>query len=147
MYAIKNMHCEKYSTNVSSDMSTIINDFNNIVIDLASQIATLCPTSIIANNIDIINQLIRKNNKSIIDIFVLYILKYKPQIDAGDDAFFLGTSFDKEISSVGKNINDNDIIKKAFEFKNIWKQLSANNREIVKQYMQILCQLALLYIS
>lgn len=127
-------------------MSTII-DFNNMVIELASQLAILCPTSIIANNLDILNQLIRKNNKAIIDIFVMYVLQYKPRIDAGDDEFFLNNSFENELNEVGRAINDNDMIKKAFEFKTIWKQLKYENREVVKQYMQFLCQLALTYIS
>lgn len=124
--------------------TAIISEFNNMVIDLASQLATLCPTSIIANNMDVLAQLIRKNNKSIIDIFVIYILKYKPQIDSGDDAFFMNNSFDSELDS---HNDGKDMIKKAFEFRTIWKQLKQENRDIVKQYMQILCQLSLEYIS
>lgn len=127
-------------------MSTII-DFNNTVLELASQFAILCPTSIIANNLDILNQLIKKNNKAIIDIFVMYFLQYKPKIDAGDEEFFLNNSFDNELSEVGSTINNNEIIKKVFEFKTIWRQLKYENREVVKQYMQFLCELALSYIS
>lgn len=126
---------------------SVVADFNNMVIDLASQLSMLCPTSIIANNLDILNQLIKKNNRVIIDIFVMYVLRYKPRIDAGDDEFFLNNSFDNELNEVGREIDDNDMIKKAFEFKTIWKQLKTENREVVKQYMQFLCQLALTYIS
>jgi hypothetical protein len=129
------------------DNSDTIFDFNNMVLELASQIAILCPTSIIANNIDILQQLIKKNPKSIIDIFVMYVLKYKPLIDSGDDEFFLNNTFERELSVVGNNINDNDLVKKAFEFKTIWKQLNQQNRDVVKQYMQFLCQLSLTYIS
>ena len=129
------------------DKASVMNDFNNMVLDLASQLAILCPTSIIANNIDVLQRLIKKNSKSVIDIFVIYVLKYKPQIDSGDDAFFMTNAFDSEISAVGNSVNDNDLIRKAFEFKSIWKQLKQENRDVVKQYMQILCQLSLSYIS
>ena len=43
----------------------LVNDFNIMAIDLATQISALCPTSLIANNIDVLKQLISKNNKSV----------------------------------------------------------------------------------
>lgn len=127
--------------------STTVTEFNNMLIDLASQLAVLCPSSIIANNIDVLTHIVKKKPKVVIDAFVLYVLKYKQRIDAGDEDFFLNNSFDSEISDVEKRTNENDLVKKAFEFKAIWKQLSQQNRDIVKQYMQYMCQLALTYIS
>ena len=124
---------------------TIISDFNETLIDLATQLSILCPTSVIANNLDILKQLMKREPKKMMDIFVLYILKYKKRIDAGDDNFFMNNNFDAELGEVGNKMNDNSIFQKAFEFKSIWKQLKQDNREIVKQYMQLLCQLSFDY--
>lgn len=121
--------------------SETVTNFNNMLFDLASQIAMICPTSIIATNIDIVKRLIKREPKKIIDIFVMYILKYKKQIDSGDDAFFINNKFTSEIG------DDNSLLDKVFEFKTLWTQLNQDNRDIVKQYMQYLCQLALAYIS
>ena len=124
------------------DKSSIVRDFNSMVLDLASQLAFVCPTSIIANNMDILRQIIKRKQESIIDIFVMYILKYKRQIDAGDDNFFLNNSFDSELKD-----SNSELIKKVFEFKSLWLQLNQDNRDTVKQYMKLLCELSLAYIS
>ena len=121
-------------------MSTI-SDFNSLSVDLITQLSMLCPRSIIAINSDIIIKMIKNDPNKLIDIFTLHILKYKPQIDSGDDNFFINNSFSSEVE------NNTDMINKIFEFKSIWKQLNQQNRDFVKQYMQYLCQLALAYIS
>ncbi len=64
------------------------------------------------------------------------VLQYKDQIDEGNEEFFLGKSYDDDIDS------DNSILSKVFEFKTIWKDLKRENKDLVIQYMQILCQLA-----
>jgi hypothetical protein len=118
-----------------------IHNFNNMFIELVSQLSTICPTSIIANNSNILRQIIRKDQKKVIDIFVQYVLKYKPQIDKGDETFFMNNTYSNECGA------DDSMINKVFEFKELWKQLSPDNRNVVIQYMQFLCQIALNYLN
>jgi hypothetical protein len=120
-------------------MEEIINNFNTIALEFATQIGTVCPTSFIANNIDILTRVIKQEPQKILDLFVEYVLKYKPQIDAKDEKFFMNNTFSNDIEG------NSDAIGKIFEFKTFWKQLSHHNKEIVQQYMQFLCQLALSY--
>jgi hypothetical protein len=86
-----------------------------------------------------LKQIVRNNPKKIVDIFVQYILKYKQQIDSGDENFFMSKTYDNEI--------DDDMINKVFEFKTLWKQLNDDNKGVVIQYMQCLCQLSLNYVN
>lgn len=118
-----------------------VHNFNNMFIELVSQLSTICPTSIIANNSNILKQIIKKDQRKVIDIFVHYVLKYKQQIDKGDESFFINNSYSGECGS------DEGMVNKVFEFKELWKQLSPDNRNIVIQYMQFLCQIALNYID
>lgn len=119
----------------------IVNDFNSLVLELASQISQVCPTSFIANNLNILQHIVKTKPKKVIDIFVEHVLKYKPQIDEGDETFFMNNTYSSDIGS------DNDLSSKVFEFKTIWKQLSRDNKDIVIKYMQYMCHLALSYIS
>jgi len=122
-------------------MAEDIHNFNNMFTELVNQLSIICPTSIIANNNGILKQIIRKDQKKIIDIFIQYVLKYKPLIDKGDDVFFMNNTYSNECGS------DDNMINKVFEFKELWKQLNQNNKNIVIQYMQLLCQIALSYIN
>lgn len=125
----------------NDEVVNIINDFNEMMFDLANQLSMACPSSFIANNLDILKRIINSHPKKIIDIFVLYILKYKQRIDDGDDDFFINNDFSSEINDIGEN----DLVGKVFEFKTMWKQLTHTNRVAVKNYMQCLCQLSLEY--
>ena len=55
--------------------------------------------------------------------------------------FFLGESF-SEITN-----NDEKMIMKVFEFKNIWKKINIDNKNQIKNYMKILCQIARVYVD
>jgi hypothetical protein len=124
-----------------SDIEDIMNDFNCTLLDLADNIAYVCPYSIIGNNIKDIHKTVRRLEKKnkLIEIFIVKILPYKDKIDEGDDAFFLGKSFNKDLDG------DNSMINKVFEFKNIWTILKIENKTLLIQYMQLLCMLAQKY--
>jgi len=79
--------------------------------------------------------------EKILELFIMYVLKYKQQIDSGDEDFFMANSFKSETE------DDSDMLQKIFEFKNIWKSLNVQNKKIVKQYMQYLCELALQHVE
>lgn len=131
-------------------MDTTVSDFNTLLLDLVDQIIILFPKSILAGNKDVIEMIMEKNNKKIIDYFVMYILKYKKQIDSGDESFFLENTFSEDITSACKEADKrdtNDIFKKAFEFKTMWKTINKENKKVIIQYMQMLSSLALNYAS
>lgn len=116
----------------------IINDFNSTLKDLVTNLAYICPDSIIAqyenDAIKYINN--PKYYNSFIDNFVAHVLQYKPQIMEGNDDFFLGKTYEEF------NSHDSSYMNEIFKFKDIWTRISKNNKEIIIQYMQILCQLA-----
>jgi hypothetical protein len=88
----------------------------------------------------IINQLINDNSNKIIDMFILSVFQYEEQILAGDDNFFLNQDF-------GNGKLDSSELMQVFEFKNIWKTLTEENRTNIKSYMQILCKIARRYFN
>lgn len=112
-------------------------DFNSTLLDLANNIADICPNSIIGNNISYIKNIL-KNSKDdkFIGMFIIKVLPYKKQIDEGDENFFMNKSYEKDLE------NTDNSISQVFEIKNIWTTLSIENKNIVKQYFQILCGLA-----
>lgn len=110
-------------------------EFNRCIIEFATNLSKVCPNSIIANNISYIKNIAREYPTKLVEIFIVYVLKYKDKIDQGDDDFFMNNSY----SEVG---NDQNTLSSIFEFKNTWKVLSIQNRNIVKQYMQYLCGIA-----
>jgi hypothetical protein len=115
----------------------LIFEFNSVSLDLVKNIAAICPNSLVGRNIkDIENaykSLTRKN--AFIETFVLKVLPHKQQIDEGNEDFFLK----KDYSS---DFENNELGSKVFEFKNIWKDLKPQNKNIVIQYMQILCKIS-----
>jgi len=139
--SIKYIKLTIYNNIYKMSKNQIVQDFNVMLIELANQITKLCPQSIIANNLNNIIDVTQRYPLKIMEIFVIYVLKYKPQIDSGDENFFMNKSYDDDLKE------NNQMVSKIFEFKTIWVQLNKSNRLIVQQYMQYLCQLALTYIN
>ena len=126
------------------DIAQIVDDFNSTLTDLINNIADICPDTLISDNKNIIKKMLSKpdTRTKAIDTFVAKILIYKPQIDRGDEKFFLGKSYDDDLTNVSNGSDSNTLSTKIFEFKNIWKSLSPENKDFVIQYMQLLCLLA-----
>lgn len=82
-----------------------------------------------------IEELVNNNSNKLLDTFIISVLKYEEYIMNGDDDFFLGNNYD--------DYKDNRI--KVFEFKSIWTSLSEENKNVIKSYMKILCQIARKY--
>lgn len=121
-------------------MEQIVSDFNSLLLDLCNNVADICPDCVIGANIAEIRRQLKKpeNMLKFIDIFVGKVLLYKDKIDAGDESFFLNKSYDSDVG-------DQSLMSKVFEFKSIWVQLKPENKTLVIQYMQLLCQLAQQY--
>lgn len=128
----------------TNNLDNIVDDFNIMMSDLIHNIADICPNTIIGNNVGYMEKLIKKkdNNRKLIDLFISKVLIYKPQIDEGNDDFFLNKSYDDDITTVDTNKNSEYISGKIFEFKDIWFKLKYENKQLIIQYMQLLCQLS-----
>lgn len=123
---------------MSNNSLQLATDFNTILLDFATNIADVCPNSLIGKNINDIRKAINnhENKTKFVEFFVTKILVYKEQIDVGDERFFLGKSYEKDFEGNESSMHH------IFEFKSIWGKLSPENRGLVIQYMQILAQLA-----
>ncbi len=136
-------------------MDTKAEEFNNIALDLARNIASLRPYSMLGQNIDRIVKFGKTPayKYKFIEVFIIKALQYKDQIDAGDDAYFLQKDYTHEVNADLNNIQslcqqnnisvDSDtIFQKVFEFKEFWHTLNDSNKNAIKAYMRVLAQLA-----
>jgi hypothetical protein len=117
----------------------IINDFNDVLISLALNVADVCPNSIIGVHIKDIEKTIKKkeNFRKFIDLFCVRVLQYKSKIDEGDESYFLGKDFKEDLKD-----GESDALSHILSFKSIWKELKPGNKQVVITSMQILCALA-----
>ena len=120
----------------------IITDFNEVLISLALNVADVCPNSIIGVHIKDIEKTISKkeNFKKFIGLFCVRVLKYKSEIDEGNESYFLEKDFKTDLQD-----GESDALSHILSFKSIWKELKPSNRQIVITSMQILCALAQQY--
>lgn len=111
-------------------MDELVNDFNTLAFQFASEMSKIAPNSILSNNLDILERTMKSGltRRKIIDYFVCNVLQYKSQIESGDEKFFM------EELDFSRHC-DNSKMKNIFEFKSIWKTISDQNKDIVKQYM------------
>lgn len=151
-------------------MSDHLNDFKENCIILLQNLLYLCKSipelSAYGNKVAtykyFADKFIKFHPDKVITQFIIHILPYKNEIDKGNEEFFLkdlvGDSGEKKIGEYvdndtikntnifsGNNINDfySDISGiEIFKFKEIWEYLSQNNKECIKEYMQLLCYYA-----
>ncbi len=122
-------------------MNNKIEEFNSVLSDLIRDIAYICPKSFLGQNEKFILNFIEmaKIKKRFIEMFMTKILPYKDKINRKDESFFLAKSYSKDI-----NINNNESFTGyIFKLKDVWHTLTKENRDVVWQYMGILCDMAL----
>lgn len=115
-----------------------IDDFNSTFLFMLTDIAAVCPKSIIGTNIKEIERIIKNkdNHTLFIDLFVSRVLKYKAKLRERDETFFYEKTYVDDLEGYSFLMN------KVLEFKNIWNDLKRENKDIVMDYMNILCDLA-----
>ena len=125
--------------NKNTELDTIVTEFNSTLIDFSKNIATIFPSSLIGNNLNLIVSILNSKEPDtkhkIMHTFICKILPYKNKIDEGDETFFLTKSFNDDTG-------DSNILNNIFEIKSLWKQLNDNNKKYVIQYMQLLCEIS-----
>ena len=119
--------------------STLLECFNNLLLKFIEDISELPTFQFVRQNKDIIVIAIETNPQMIMDIFIKYILIYQTQIYNRDENFFITLDLEKVLDK------DFKYIGKLFEFKNNWKRLTFNNRNVIIEYLCIFCQLASQY--
>jgi hypothetical protein len=126
-------------TSTNPEKAKLVTIFNENVLKLATQLSKIVPESLIAKNLSNLGLVIRTTPKKAIEVFVLYVLEHKSKIDAGDETYFLNNDYEN-ITSI-----DKDNTQRMFEFKDVWGKLSDENKQLVIQYMQFLCDIAQQY--
>lgn len=125
------------------NLNTLAGDFNELLIDLVSNIADICPKSTIGVHIKDIVKVINtpKHKVKFIEWFVINILVYKSEIESGNDSFFMNKLDTKE--GYSKELKGYErMTDKLFEFRNIWGSIKSENKLVIIEYMKLLCQLA-----
>ncbi|AYV82175.1 MAG: hypothetical protein Homavirus13_4 [Homavirus sp.] len=123
---------------MNPEVNQIVVEFNSVFLDFIRNIAVVCPNSIVGRNMIDIEKSFKNMPKknSFIDAFVAKVLPYKSQIDEGNEDFFIKKDYSSDLDG------NESWGSKVFEFKNIWSQFKKENKTIVIQYMQALCELA-----
>jgi hypothetical protein len=127
---------------MNQEIVQVVTDFNNTLLSLAMNVASICPTTIIGSNMkDIEKAIKRKDNLTkFIDLFCIKVLQYKDKIDAGDESFFLTKDYTSDLGD-----QDSSYLSHVLSFKDIWGKLKKENKSIVLVNMQILCELSQQY--
>lgn len=113
----------------------LIKDFNGSLGELLDFLKVKSPESIILKNVDVVKSAIDKNPEKPIEQFVIYVLKYKDQIDKGDEDFFLKKDYDDDMKGTE---NKSSSLADVLSFKTIWNKLKDDDKNFIKMSMQIL---------
>lgn len=121
----------------------IINKFIIAFKSLIENVKLLCPrNSIINNNAGLIDSFVSNNKELIIKIYCQKVLIYKNKFDENPEEFLLNHNFKEDLKDL-----DDVPIDQIFIFKNIWKQLSQDNKNILINYINGLNKLSLKYLN
>lgn len=123
------------------DVNTLVTDFNNTLLGLALNIASVCPTSVIGTNITDIEKTFKNKSyfNKFIDLFCVKVLKYKTEIDNGEESFFMKKDYTSDVADLN---GSGDLLSNIISLQSVWNQLTKENKDIVILNMQILCALA-----
>lgn len=115
-------------------MDEIVDNFNDVAIQMLTELKKIIPHSLILENVDLIENITKKKKTFLIDNFVMYVLQYKDEINSENEDFFLKHEFTESSTSDG-------IIKMINEIKDMWKGLGNDkeNKKNIFGYFQVLC--------
>lgn len=113
-------------------MDDIVKNFNDVAIQMLGELRKIIPHSVILNNTDLLKSFVKNSSKKtvLIDYFVVYVLKYKDEIDEENEDFFLKHDFE-DISSSTKDTNS--IVKIINEIKKMWRSITDKDDETSRQ--------------
>lgn len=129
---------------MNQELISTVTDFNNTLLSLAQNVASVCPTSLIATNLKDIEKQIKKreNFTKFIDLFCIKVLQYKEKIDNCEESFFMDKDYKNDLQDQNESA-----LNHVITLKSVWAELKKENKEIVMFNMQILCELAQQYFN
>lgn len=143
--------CKKYISSSNRNLDEIINTFNGLISGIGKLIEKELPCN---RDISFANSqfplIIKINYVEPISMFIkhVYIHKeYRESLKTGDDSYFLGT--DTSILNKHKDIipQNEDNVKKFFEFKQYWNKMTDITKEKIKEVMMVIISLVEKYIE
>ena len=114
--------------------------FNKASAGLVSYLSNTCPKSYFAQNEQMIHDLIKKKPEEPIAYFTKFVYRddeYREKLLDGDEDFFMEHSWD-DIPNM-----EEQIIKKIFDFKELWVELNKEDKNTIKGIMKgfiVLCE-------
>ena len=121
----------------------IIDKFITVFNSFVSNVQLLCPrNSLINTNSNIIKQVINNNKDLVIKMYCKKVLIYKNEFDIDPNAFLMNHDFKKDLSEF-KSVPLDQI----FVFKNIWSQLTKENKDILTNYIKGMNKIASQYLE
>jgi hypothetical protein len=124
------------------DHTKLLKEFNSQLYDLLKQLNLMIKDEDIKYFYNAFEDVIKFNNRLIIDQFIINVLEYYDKIKAKDVNFFIK---DNEVADKYKS--DETVISKIFKFKDLFLKLSAPQQELLFFYLHLLCYISARYFT
>jgi len=122
-----------------TDLITLFNDF---LFELLKQLNTMVKDEDIKYFCNAFEDVIKFNNKLIIDQYIINVLEYYEQIKARDIDFFT-----KGTQVVNKYKGEESVVSKIFKFKDLFLKLKKNEQQMLFQSLNVLCYISARYFT
>jgi hypothetical protein len=124
------------------DSNKLLTEFNNQLYDLLKQLNLIVKDEDIKYFYGAFKDVIKFNNKIIIDQYIINVLEYYDQIKAKDINFFINGN-----QVVNKYKDEESIISKIFKFKELFLKLSDPQKEYLFFSLNLLCYISARYFT
>lgn len=121
-----------------------VKDFNAKTIEFFEYVLRICPNEGVRKDIfkykGLANTMMKINSRKIIDGFAYYVAPHKKQICDKDDNYFLGLNLANE-----QGVTEYSMME-SLRIKEIWSDLTADQKEMIFNYVLILISFTEKYI-
>ena len=117
---------------------SILSAFNNQLSCLNNDLIRVYPEDNDLKTLKKSFEFLKKSNpRKIVDLFKIYVLPYSEEIKNSDEQFFLNENYDHITHGTDNGFTITSKIK------NLWPELSDNNKQTIWKYFDILTQLCI----
>jgi hypothetical protein len=120
----------------------LVSLFNDFLFELLKQLNGMVKDEDIKYFYNAFEDVIKFNNKLIIDQYIINVLEYYDQIKARDIDFFT-----KGDQVVNKYKGEESVITKIFKFKELFLKLKKNEQQMLFQSLNVLCYISARYFT
>jgi hypothetical protein len=124
------------------DHKDLIALFNEVLYELLKQLNLIIDDKEIKHFYNAFDDVIKFNNKLIIDQYIINVLEYYDQIKAKDIDFFT-----KGDLLVNKYKGEESIVSKIFKFKELFLKLKKDDQNTLFYFLNILCYISARYFT